>query len=90
MIKYEESIMYRTKELIANKLLKEVIEYHAKYHIPIPLKILSAKYSKALKPVTLAMVIEDLESKGLIKKDLTITGRNLISPTKSAVEWLWL
>lgn len=90
MIKYEDNIMYRTKELIANKLLKEVVEYHSKYHAPIPLKILSAKYARALKPVSIAMVIEELENKGLIIKDLTITGRNLISPTKSAVEWLWL
>lgn len=75
-----ERDLYRKAELVGN-LIRTVQEYFRAFASPVPLKVLSAKYGKALNKVGgFSPTIEELFSDGTLEIVLLRTGGKAVYP----------
>ena len=84
------STNYTKKDRIANQIIKDVREYIIKYGKAISLRILGAKYGRAIKPyMDFCELMNELERAQLVYMDFTEKGSRLVYPTQPKEEdWL--
>lgn len=75
------------KAQITGRIIQTIEEYSKAFKVPCPLKVLSAKYGKALKGLGgLPEVLDEMKNEGLIELYLNRTGSKVVCIPGQGIE----